>query len=202
MRKILSKKSIFVISLVLLFAVAAGGSLAYVFTRTDPVENRFAPAGVSCAVVENNGEPVTNAVTDTGNTKEKVKIKNTGDAEAYIRAAVVVNWMNADGTRAWAVSPKDTEYTIIYNLSEGGWFDGGDGFYYYSAPVAPGALTGELIGSASLKSGVTAPTGTDGTQYYLSVEIVASAIQSKPASTVEDRWKVSVTDGKLAKQGG
>lgn len=202
MRKILSKKSIFVISLVLLFAVAAGGSLAYVFTRTDPVENRFAPSVVSCAVVENESKTVTNAVTDTGNTKEKVKIKNTGDAEAYIRAAVVVNWMNADGTRAWAVSPKDTEYTISYNLSEGGWFDGGDGFYYYSAPVASGALTGELIGSASLKSGVTAPTGTDGTQYYLSVEIVASAIQSKPASTVEDRWKVSVTDGKLAKQGG
>ena len=199
MKKYINKKSIIIASVMLLLLVAVGTTLAYIFTETEPVENTFNPSKVSCAVVENNGTPVTGSVTDTGNVKENVQIKNTGDTDAYIRVAVTVNWMNADGTRVWAQKPiQNTDYTITYNLSKDGWFDGGDGFYYYSkavSPTSPNNLTGILISNAALMSGVTAPVGTDGTPYYLSIEIVASAIQSTPKTVVEEQWGVTVKDG-------
>ena len=199
MKKYINKKSIIIASVMLLLLATVGTTLAYIFTETKPVENTFNPSKVSCAVVENKGTPVTGSVTNTGDIKENVQIKNTGDTDAYIRVAVTVNWMNADGTRVWAQKPiQNTDYTITYNLSEDGWFDGGDGFYYYSkavSPTSPNNLTGILISNAALMSGVTAPVGTDGTQYYLSIEIVASAIQSTPETVVAKQWGVTVNDG-------
>lgn len=198
MKRYINKKSIIITSVILLLLVAVGTTLAYVFTETEPVENTFIPSRVSCAVVENGKEPVSGSLVNISDSKNNVQIQNTGDTDAYIRVAVTVNWMNADGTRVWAQKPiQNTDYTITYNLSEDGWFDGGDGFYYYSkavSPTSPNNLTEILISNAALMSGVTAPVGTDNTQYYLSIEIVASAIQSTPASTVSDQWGVTVSD--------
>ena len=198
MKRYINKKSIIITSVVLLLLVAVGTTLAYVFTETEPVENTFIPSRVSCAVVENGKEPVSGSLVNISDSKNNVQIQNTGDTDAYIRVAVTVNWMNADGTRVWAQKPiQNTDYTITYNLSKDGWFDGGDGFYYYSkavSPTSPNNLTEILISNAALMSGVTAPVGTDNTQYYLSIEIVASAIQSTPASTVSDQWGVTVSD--------
>ena len=198
MKRYINKKSIIITSVILLLLVAVGTTLAYVFTETEPVENTFIPSRVSCAVVENGKEPVSGSLVNISDSKNNVQIQNTGDTDAYIRVAVTVNWMNADGTRVWAQKPiQNTDYTITYNLSEDGWFDGGDGFYYYSkavSPTSPNNLTEILISNAALMSGVTAPVGTDNTQYYLSIEIVASAIQSTPASTGSDQWGVTVSD--------
>ena len=198
MKRYINKKSIIITSVILLLLVSVGTTLAYVFTETEPVENTFIPSRVSCAVVENGKEPVSGSLVNISDSKNNVQIQNTGDTDAYIRVAVTVNWMNADGTRVWAQKPiQNTDYTITYNLSKDGWFDGGDGFYYYSkavSPTSPNNLTEILISNAALMSGVTAPVGTDNTQYYLSIEIVASAIQSTPASTVSDQWGVTVSD--------
>ena len=198
MKRYTNKKLIIITSVILLLLVAVGTTLAYVFTDTEPVENAFTPSSVACAVVENGNEPVSGSLVNISDSKNNVQIQNTGDTDAYIRVAVTVNWMNADGTRVWAQKPiQNTDYTITYNLSEG-WFDGGDGFYYYSkavSPTSPNNLTGILISNAALMSGVTAPVGTDGTQYYLSIEIVASAIQSTPETVVEEQWGVTVNDG-------
>ena len=170
MKKHITKKTIAIISLALLILITVGTTLALVFTNTDSVENTFKPSRVSCAVVENGEESAVESDTvNTGTVKEKVMIKNTGDTDAYIRVAVVVNWMNEDG-KVWAQKPiKDTDYTITYNLSEDGWLDGGDGFYYYSkavSPTAPNNLTEVLISNAALKSSATAPVGTDNKPYY------------------------------------
>lgn len=197
MKKYINKKSIIIASVMLLLLVAVGTTLAYIFTETNPVENTFEPSKVSCAVVENGGTPVTGSVTDTGNVKENVQIKNTGDTDAYIRVAVVVNWASADGSCVWAQKPADDDYTITYNLSNG-WFNGGDGFYYYSKAVSPGESTSVLIDEA--KQLLAAPKGTDGTQYYLSIEIVASAIQSTPETVVENHWGVTVENGVITQK--
>lgn len=187
----------------ILCCIVSSITLAYVFTQTEPVDNTFNPAEVACAVVEGDNPAVSGAVVDTGAVKSDVQIKNTGDTDAYIRVAVVINWMSADGKKVWAQKPvEDTDYTITYDLNNG-WFDGGDGFYYYSSPIAPTELTNVLISNAALKEGVKAPIGTDTTQYYLSIEIVASAIQSTPASTVSEQWGVTVSNGRIiSKQGG
>ena len=193
MKKYISKKIILFASVALLLSVSVGTTLAYVFTNSGPIKNIFKPSKVSCAVVENDGDPVSGAVTLTGKVKEAVHIKNTGDTDAYIRVAVVVNWASEDGSKIWAQKPVvGSDYTIKYDLSNG-WIDGGDGFFYYSKAVSPGSsnnLTSVLIEKAELLSGVTAPTGTDSTQYYFSIEIVASAIQ--PTAEAVKAWSNGV----------
>ncbi len=213
-----NKKSIIITSAALLLLVAVGTTLAYVFTGSGAVINTFTPSRVACAVVENGktgaDDAVTGSLVYTGDKKENVQIMNTGDTEAYIRVAVVVNWMSKDGTKVWAQKPvastldgtgnvvTEGDYTIKYNLTNTGWFEAGDGFYYYSKPVAPGALTVDaLISEATVHN--PGPKGTDNTQYYLSIEIVASAIQSTPTNVVIDNWGVTVNDdGTISKQGG
>lgn len=193
MKKYINKKSIIITSVMLLLLVTIGTTLAYIFTKTKPVANTFKPSKVSCAVVENNKEDEnTNGIVQTGTTKDDVKIKNTGDTDAYIRVAVVVNWANENGTMIWAQKPTDNEYKITYNFNDG-WFYGGDGFYYYSKAIPPEELTTSLINEAKQLKG--APQAPDGTKYYLSIEIVASAIQSTPNTVVEEQWGVTVNNG-------
>ncbi len=201
MKKYINKKSVLITSVALLLLIAVGTTLAYVFTRTDPVENKFNPSKVSCAVVENGDAHVTGAIVNTGSSKDNVQIKNTGDTDAYIRVAVVVNWMSEDGTKVWATKPVEgTEYTISYATNTG-WTKGSDGYWYYTKSVPPtdgSNLTGILITSATQNT--PGPKGTDDTQYYLSIEIVASAIQAKPTSVVTSQWGVAVAnDGTISK---
>ena len=190
MKRFFTKKTILIASAALLLMVTVGVTLAYVFTQTQPVENKFQPSKVQCAVVEKEGEPVEGGNVNTGSVKEKVQIKNTGNTDAYIRVALVINWVNADGSRVWATAPKESEYTITFNNTD--WFKGSDGYYYCKTSIAPGNLTPVLIERAQLKENVTPPVGTDGTQYYFSIEVVASAIQANPTSTVKDKWGVTV----------
>ena len=204
MKKYINKKSIIIASVMLLILVAVGTTIAYIFTETEPVENTFNPSKVSCAVVEKGYEPVSGEIQNISDKKSNVQIKNTGDTDAYIRVAVVVNWMNADGSRVWATKPvkstdgTDGDYTISY-AENTGWEKGSDGYWYYTKSVLPtdgSNLTGILISEAKVLK--NAPQ--EG--YYLSIEIVASAIQAKPTSVVTSQWGVTVAnDGSISKKG-
>ena len=197
MKKNMKKKALLTMSVALLLAVVVGTTLAYILTNTDSVENTFKPSKVSCAVVEDGGDPVAAGTHNTGTEKKDVQIKNTGDTDAYIRVAVVVNWMSADSTRVWATKPVEgTDYSITYATGTG-WEKGSDGYWYYtqSVPSTDGSnLTGILIENATqlVDKG---PVGTDNTQYYLSIEIVASAIQTEGvgATSAQDAWAKAKT---------
>ncbi|MBP3331777.1 MAG: hypothetical protein J6K90_04310 [Tidjanibacter sp.] len=196
MKKYINKKSIIIASVMLLLLVAVGTTIAYIFTETEPVENTFNPSKVSCAVVENGYEPVSGEIQNISDIKSNVQIKNTGDTDAYIRVAVVVNWMDEAGTKVWATKPvEDTEYSITY-ANKTNWVKGSDDYWYYTKSVPPtdgSNLTEILIEKATQNT--EGPKGTDGTQYYLSIEIVASAIQSTPETVVENHWGVTVENG-------
>ena len=164
-----------VICLILLLMISVGGTIAFVVTHTSEIRNTFTESVVKCEVDE----------TFKDNVKSNVSIKNTGDTTAYIRAFVNVTWMNESGQVA-SVSPKSTDYMIEYSTS--GWLKGSDGYYYYSSPVQPNDKTAVLINSCRLLETASAPDG-----YYLSVEIVCSAIQSTPVSVVSDIWHVQLS---------
>ena len=179
-----TKAVIILVSLLLCLLVAGAVTVAYVFMHTDPVENVFSPSFVACEVVE----------TFENGVKSDVKIENTGDTEAYIRAAVVVTWMSEDGSKVTAMQPnKSEDYTIKYNTSD--WKQGSDGYWYYTQPVPSATQTDDedksfttvLIEECQLSEGANKPDG-----FYLSVEVVASAIQSTPADVVGDQWHVTV----------
>lgn len=187
-----TKKTITLTSIALLLLITVGTTLALIFTNTGDVENTFKPSRVACAVVEGDNSAVESDIVDTGTVKEDVKIQNTGDTDAFIRVAVVVNWMNADGTKVWAQKPIiDEDYQIVFKPKDENnvviWEKGNDEYWYCKKEVAPEETTGILIEEATqLKP---APDG-----YYLSIEIVASAIQSSPDTTVENQWKNDKVD--------
>ncbi len=95
-------------------------------------------------------------VTDktNGNVKSNVEIKNNGMTTTFIRAAIVGSWVTVNDNNAdqydivgsWRVT--DTAVGSIDwgdadasfgTATQGRWFKGADGFYYYIAKVAPGA---------------------------------------------------------------
>lgn len=177
------KAAVLLTSLVLVLVCAVGATVAYLVDTTGEVVNTFDPAKVSCEVTE----------TFKNDVKTDVAIKNTSNIEAYIRAAVIVTWKDEDGNVYGKMPVEGTDYSITWG--ETGWTKGSDGYYYYNSPVAVGASTATLI-TRCIDNG-TAPAG-----YGLNVEILGSAIQSVPASVVEQSWKVVKvnTDGTLAKK--
>lgn len=173
------------VSLLLVLGVAVGGTVAFLSTRTDSKVNTFTPSEVTCAVTE----------TFENNVKSQVAVKNTGDTTAFIRAAINVTWMSnqdaANQTVSAKVPVKDTDYSITFAKNTN-WIQGADGYYYYKLPVAPQGSTGVLIEECKLQNNASVPDG-----YHLSVEIVASAIQSAPDSVVQSMWHVTVENGKI-----
>lgn len=174
----MNRTAVLLIAVILLISTAVGSTVAFLATKTEPVENSFEYANVSCKVTQN---------CDTDGSI--VQVKNTGTISAYIRAAVVANWMDVDGNIAASVPE---EYSYDLTCSSGSWTQGTDGFFYYLLPVAPDASTeGNLLTCA-----VTCP---ETPEYTLSVEVLAEAIQSTPASAVNEAWNVAVDgDGKLS----
>lgn len=167
------------VALVLLLCAAVGGTLAWITAQTPAVANTFTPAHVTCKVDE----------TFKNNEKSNVSILNTSDIDAYIRAAIVVNWADKDGNVS-GTPVTDSDYTMSLNLTSSGWVKGSDGYYYYTSPVAPGRNTEILITRCSPTVNA-APAG-----YELQVTILAEAIQAEGKSgddyAVETVWPVTV----------
>lgn len=174
----MNRTAVLLIAVILLISTAVGSTVAFLATRTEPVENSFEYADVSCEVMQ-----------DRDTDGSIVQVKNTGTISAYIRAAVVANWIDVDGNIAASV-PEGYSYDLT--CSSGSWAQGKDGFFYYLLPVAPGELTeGSLLTCT-----VACP---EDPEYTLSVEVLTEAIQSTPASAVNEAWNVAVDgDGKLS----
>lgn len=188
-RKI-KRKSLVIAIVAILCAIISAVTMAYVYTKTNEVKNTFTGTTAGVEIEEEFD----------GKVKSNVAVKNNGDIPSYIRATVVVTWMSDDEERVTARQPQvDVDYTVTY-AENTDWQKGADGYWYYKIPVAPNSSTENLIDECKLKDGATVPEG-----FYLSVEIVASAIQATPTDVVAQQWSsgVSSVDGdKLVIIGG
>lgn len=169
----LNRTAVLIMAVLLLLGAAVGSTVAFLIDKSEPVENTFEYAKVSCEVTEEF----------KNNTKEHVQVKNTGTIDAYIRATYVVNWVDAQGNIAASV-PVDYSYDLTESTDS--WTEGTDGFFYYTSSVAPGASTEGSL----LTCEVTYP---ENPEYTLSVEILAEAIQSTPDKAVQEAWGVSIS---------
>lgn len=173
-KRLTTKKLCLLIAVLLLSVATVGGTLAYIFTQTTAVVNKFTPSEVTCKINEKMD----------GTTKSDVTVTNTGDTTAYIRAAVVVTWQNADGEVLGELPVAGTDYTIIFNNTD---WAVKDGYYYYKSVVGVDKTTKttkNLINSCV----ASAAAPVDG--YKLHVEIIADAIQAEPADAVTEAWGV------------
>lgn len=161
------------VCLLLTVVVTVGTTLALLAAKTDSIVNTFTPTKITVEIEEK-----------FENAKEDVKIKNTGNTDAWIRAAVVITWQDKDGNVYGVAPAAGTDCTIDYDLTSG-WVEGSDGFYYWTKPVAANKATDVLIRKCQY-SVDKAPVG-----YALTVEVLGSAIQSKPAAVFNDNWAAS-----------
>ena len=174
----MNRTAVLLIAMILLIGTAVGTTVAYLTTKTEPIENTFEYAEVSCEVSQKY----------ENKTAKDVQVKNTGTTDVYIRATYIVNWLDAHGNIV-ASDPAGYSYNLIA-ATDGQWTQGTDGFFYYTSSVAPGASTeGSLLTCTA-----TYPSNPE---YTLSVEILAEAIQSTPEEAVQEAWSVTVSDGKL-----
>ena len=173
------KATAIIIAIALLIAFAVGGTTAYIVSISERHENVFTPAKVSCLVEE----------TFENGVKSDVSVKNTGNVDAFIRAALVATWVSEEGKILSSAPIEGTDFSVV--LGSGSWIKGSDGFYYYKTAVEPDSSTQILFTSVTT---VTEPP--EG--YKLSVQILASAIQSNPEKVVEEAWNVIVKDSNIA----
>lgn len=182
-RKQLRPSRTLVLALVLaLLTGTVAGTLAYLFTQTSSLTNTFTPASVPNTPVEEF----------TGTQKSSIRIQNTGNIPAYIRVKLVT--YRVDDAR----NHIGGEATIPGFKLGTNWMEI-DGYYYYTQPVDPEALTSNLLGtSITLK----AYDDADGGKQV--IEVISESIQSQPTHVVEDSWKdVKVgEDGNLTQKGG
>lgn len=185
------------ITAVLALFCAAGVTTAFLKDDTEPVKNTFTPGSVIPEIEEEFD----------GYDKKSVKIKNTGNSAAYIRAAVIGNTL-ATGSAAqkeefehMITGPFDVRDNLnvkygapsAEELKAGCWFEK-EGYYYWSLPVDPGEYTGELI---KKDLPVKIYEEKDG-QIIINrqVTVLSEAIQAKGAdsnciSPVEKAWGIS-----------
>lgn len=167
------RSGILLAAVIVLLAGAVGGTWAFLVAQSEPVQNNFTYAHVRCTI----DEKFENGV------KSDVKIQNTGNIPAYIRARIVVTWKDASGNVSSTVPVKNTDYTIAFNETD--WTQR-DGYWYCKTAVDAGEETPVLITKCEKK-------GNAPKDYDLSVEILADAIQSEPANAVKEAWGYTPT---------
>lgn len=181
-RKRRGRMATVVLSLVLLLALAVGGTVAWLNARTPKVTNTFTPAHVTCEVEE--------AFDKTTGVKTDVNVKNTSDIDVYIRVKLVTYRTNDAGQHIGG-----TTELPAFTLGEN-WVEK-DGYYYYTLPVAPGKTP-----AANLADKMTLTASyddADGGKQAL--DVMAEAIQSVPEEAVADAWGVKIAQGSVTKAG-
>ena len=177
------RQAMMVLSVVLLLALAVGGTIAWLSTKTTPVTNTFTPAEVTCKVEENFNE-------NTG-VKTNVNVKNTGNIDVYIRVKRVTYRTNDAGQHIGGTAelPK---FTPGEN-----WVEYGK-YYYYTLPVAPGKKpAANLAEKMTLK-----PSYEDADGGKQALDVMAEAIQSEPKKAVGEAWGVRISQGSVTDYSG
>lgn len=168
------KKAVVFLALTVALSLAVvGTTIAYIIDYTESLKNTFTPP-----VVDIESDAVAGNI-----------ISNGSDVDVYLRAAVVVNWVNNSDHSILSTKPvENTDYTLDLGNN---WVKGSDGFYYYTLKVAPDSADILVLDA------VTCPTITNG-DYTLTVQVISSAIQATPADAVIGSWHVTVNpDGTI-----
>lgn len=165
-----------VLATVALLALAIGGTIAWLNDKTDPVENTFDYARVSCEVTE--------SFDATTGVKSNVNVKNTSNTYAFLRVKLVAYRTNAAGQHIGGTA------TIPTFTPGAGWVEH-NGYYYYTQPVSPDEQNNkpatDLISSITLGGSYADADGG-----YTALDVMAEAIQSEPARAVGQAWGVTI----------
>ena len=164
---------------VMLFALAVGGTIAWLTDKDRPLVNTFDPSKVTCEVQEKFD----------GKVKSDVNVKNTGDIDAFIRVKLVTYRTNDAGQHIGGTAALP-QFTLGANWVEY------NGYYYYTLPVAPG----DKPATKGTDSMTLTENYDDADGGHQSIDVMAEAIQSVPEAAVKAAWGTGFsigTDGSL-----
>lgn len=181
-KRTLARPVLLALSLVLVLGLSVGGTLAYLVTSTGPVTNTFTPGEVKTHIEEEFD----------GAIKEDVYVTNTGTVDAYIRAQIVINWVDGEGNIV-ADPGVGADYELLMGSSK--WKKGADGFWYYTEKVEAGGETENLINRCEVITEADAGVG-------LQVTILSQAIQAEPDDAIEEAWGVTISEGAVTPASG
>jgi hypothetical protein len=152
------------LALALLLCAVVTGTLAFLKAQSKTVENTFTVASTSLKIKEGLDDGI----------KSNVTVENTSDIDVYIRAAIIISWVDESGA-VYAQSPTASDYQLELNRTD--WVVE-DGYYYCKSSVEAGKSSPVLIERCSPKPTNSAPDG-----YNLQVTILAEAIQADGTTT-------------------
>lgn len=160
-------KSMLLLALVaMLLLGSVGGTVAFLVTSTNSVENVFTPANLDTDIVE----------VVEGNVKKSITVKNNGNVPVYVRVAIIGYYV--DDKTGNIVAPWDgtPDYDKTY------WTLESDGFYYYKRILQPNESTANLLNNS-----ITSDT-KDGA--HLVITVMHQSIQSEGmgASNAKDAF--------------
>ena len=137
-------------------------------------------------------------------TKKNVNAKNIGTANAYVRAAVIANWVDGNGS---VIAPLD--FTSVgtdkqlkefcgFNTGTDKWVKGSDGFYYYPKIVKPGNEPKIKLFGESLVAG---KSPAEDTGAHLVVTVIVQGLEAGSSSsdyatkkaTAESTWGIGTS---------
>ena len=148
----------------LLIIASIGITIAIIVTQTEPKTNTYIPGNVSCEV------------------QEDYSIKNKGNANSYIRADIIANWIDENGY-IHATAP-EIQFTLGNNWVQ----NSSDGYYYYKEEIEAEQSTSVLFTDISTSD--TEPEG-----YTLSVTVLTEAIQGSDGDkAITDAWGVNLEE--------
>ena len=145
------RKATLILSLVLILGAAIGGTMAY-FTDNTASNSEFSVGQVSCTVSQSG---------------DTYAITNNGTVPACIRATVVVNWADENGTVHW------TKPSANISFDANTW-TAHNGYYYCNSVVAANtSVTGPVVTISE-----PAPDG-----YTAKIQVLVEAVQEN-----SDAW--------------
>ena len=184
-------------TLVLLLCLIIPTAYAYMIQRTEKKENQFEIAIATNEVVEEVKE----------NTKESIKIKNTGNIKSYIRLIIATHWEDTKGNIVGRQDKNEVNNgnpILSFDYNSQDWIKDGN-IYYCKRPIEVDGLTPELLEEGStitlgkVEKAVTNNGITVIYEYYQVVEIIGESIQANPKTSVIESWNVSLdTEGNIA----
>ncbi len=184
--KITRKSLLLLISTALLLTVTVSGTVAFLVAGTEPLVNTFTPGVMDTkieeVVVENRKQSIT------------IHLHNNSTVDAYVRVALVGNWVDSDGKVVAPWDPNDEG--VGFKLNTTAWVQGKDGYYYHKARlVAPNGSTADLLASGSAIVVDKAHMLTGATELRLSVihqSIQADGVTADGTPAVVAAWGVEL----------
>lgn len=160
------KPAVLAVSLALLAAISAGGSLAWLQATAEAKENTFTPGEITATVDEPGW-------TDGDAVKSNVTVKIEGNVPVYVRAAILPSWEDGEGN----LVAEPASMADLTGFTPVGWTQDNDGYWYCNTIITPEngvAHTPVLIDSISVKP------ESAGFQkgYRMNLQIVCEAVQA------------------------